>query len=775
MRIQRYGLVRGGCLAVFLCAVAALAHAQGVLTLSRGSTVSTMAGTGVFGYSGDGGIATSATLASPSAVAYDVFGNIYIADARNHVIRKIAAALSTSAGPVITTVAGSGEQGFSGDGGPATKARLDTPTGIAVNILGILYIADSHNHRIRMVDESGKITTIAGTGAASFGGDGGPASKAQLSLPSGVAVDDGNNLYVTDTNNQRIRRIGKDGTITTFAGNGQQSYGGDGGAATAASLDSPVSVAVDRVGNVYIADRHNHCIRRVDTGGTISTLAGRADIDRFAGGFAGDGGNATEAALSRPGGVAVDRDGSVYVADTNNHRIRQVANGVIATVAGNGKQMFAGDNGSATGASLDTPQAVAIGFYNRNIAIVDRGNQRVRSILPGPLSFGKQMIGGIRVLQSVTLSNSGNAPLQVQQAAFSGPFEIAMQDCSTSLPITIAAGGSCTVDIAFSPVVAGSASGKVVFSGSGFAPQTLQLEGTGTLAVTATSLTSDLKFAYLGTPVTFTANVYAVISGIPTGKVEFVDSQFGTIYTATLDSTGKAIFKTDSLPHATYQMVARYLGDNSYSSSTSAAVQVEIVDAGFLISTPSGGGTGSGGSGSSSGSGGTGGSEVPTQVITSGQAAKFGFTIQAQGAPMQVPVVFSAQGLPAGATATFNPPSITPGLTPSAFAMTIQTPKPATTSHLRGVGAAPFAFGVLLLPLAAGRRNRRATLLRMTLICLLLLSVVGGIGIMTSCGSVQDGFMANPPKDYTITVVGTATNSAGTTMQRIATVKLTVK
>lgn len=771
MRIPVGGFARGLCLAVLCGAISTFAPAQGILTISPGRTVSTSAGTGSVGLSGDNGPGTSAALASPSAVAYDAGGNLYIADARNHVIRKVDAA------GVITTVAGSGEQGFSGDGGSATQARLDTPTGIAVDIQGTLYIADSHNHRIRKV-AGGVITTVAGTGTAGFGGDGGAATQAQLSLPSGVAVDKDGNLYVADTNNQRIRRIGSNGIITTFAGNGEQSYGGDGGAATAASLDLPASVAVDLAGIVYIADRHNHCIRRVDTGGRISTLAGRADIDRFAGGFTGDGGSATEAALSRPGGVAVDRDGSVYVADTNNHRIRQVANGVITTVAGNGKQMFAGDNGAPVGASLDTPQAVAFSSISGNIGIVDRGNQRVRSILPpAPLRFGDQAAGSSSVTQSVTLSNTGNAPLRVQPA-FTGPFGIALEENCGRPSITIAAGGSCKVYIAFSPVVAGSASGKVVFSGSGLAPQTLQLEGTGTLAGTTTSLTSDLKTAYLGTPVTFTASVTAATSGIPTGKVEFYDSQSRTvIYTATLDSTGKVIFKTDSLPTARYQMVARYLGDSRYSLSTSAAVELVIASSpGFVINpVTTGGGSGSGGSGSSSGSGGSSSPEVPMQVVTAGQAATFGFTIQAQAAPMQVPVVFSALGLPAGAKATFNPPSITPGLTPSGFTMTIQAPRPATTSHLRGVGAAPFAFGVLLLPLAAGRRTRRATLLRMTLICLLLLSVVGGIGIMTGCGGVRDGFMANPPQDYTITVIGTATSSTGTTMQRIATVKLTVQ
>jgi sugar lactone lactonase YvrE len=334
--------------------------------------ITTVAGNGTAGFSGDGEPATVASLFHPTGVAVDRSGNLYIADRDNHRIRKVDPA------GVITTLAGSGTAGFSGDGGPATAAELANPTGIAV--IGFanpsIYIADFSNHRVRKVDSAGFITTVAGNGLAGFSGDGGPATAASLADPFAVAVDVSGNLFIADRDNQRIRKVDIDGVITTVAGNGMAGFSGDGGSATAASLYFPFGVAVDDAGNLYIADRNNQRIRRVDPAGVITTVAGNGTA-----GFSGDGGPAFIAALSFPSGVAVDNAGNLYIADQNNQRIRRVdPAGVITTVAGNGSFGFFGDGGPATAASLAFPIGMVVDGAD-NLYIADHLNQRIRLVV----------------------------------------------------------------------------------------------------------------------------------------------------------------------------------------------------------------------------------------------------------------------------------------------------------------------------------------------------------------------------------------------------------
>jgi sugar lactone lactonase YvrE len=271
----------------------------------------TVAGNGSAGFSGDGGPATSAQLNQPRCVALDEVGDLYIGDSVNNRIRKV-----NTAG-IIITVAGNGSGGCSGDGGPATSAQLGYPDGVAFDNAGNLYFVD-RNFRIRKVDIIGTITTVAGNGNIGDSGDGGPALSAQLYYPSGVAVDTAGNIYFATTMAARIRKIDKAGTITTVAGKGLAGYSGDGGVATSAQLSGPLDVAVDSAGNLYIADSGNCRIRKVSTSGTITTFAGGNSS-------LGDGGPATAAELNLPCGVAVDAAGNLYIADYNNHRIRKVS------------------------------------------------------------------------------------------------------------------------------------------------------------------------------------------------------------------------------------------------------------------------------------------------------------------------------------------------------------------------------------------------------------------------------------------------------------------
>ena len=358
--------LRRSCPALILAALsAAVAGAQSAGDL----TITTVAGGG--SSLGDGGAATAAQLNNPRGIAVDWAGNLYIADTWNDRIRKVDTA------GLITTVAGSGTNGFSGDGGAATSARLNYPYGVTPDGAGNLYIADSRNHRIRKVDTAGNISTVAGTGTAGFSGDGDEATAAQLNLPGSVVLDRLGNLYIADRLNHRIRKVDTAGVISTVAGSSTTgAFGGDGGAATAARLYDSSGVALDRSGNLYIADRDNRRIRKVDTAGVITTVAGIGT-----GGSLGDGGAATAARLNSPIDVAVDWAGNLFIADDDSHRIRKVDTaGVITTVAGDGTAGFSGDGGAAVAARLNAPEGVAMDRLG-NLYIADTSNNRIRKVV----------------------------------------------------------------------------------------------------------------------------------------------------------------------------------------------------------------------------------------------------------------------------------------------------------------------------------------------------------------------------------------------------------
>ena len=286
-----------------------------ILKVDGAGIITTVAGTGEIGSpdDGEGEPATAAALYQPLGVAVDGAGNFFIADRFGRRIRKVDGA------GILTTVAGTGARGFSGDGGPATDAALNSTNGVAVDGAGNLFIADSGNNRIRKVDGAGIITTVAGGGGRGFSGDGGPATAAALRFPLGVAVDGAGNLFIADSSNNRIRKVDGAGIITTVAGTGAFGFSGDGGPATDAALGFPEGVAVDGAGNLFIANASSRRIRKVDGAGTITTVAGTGAF-----GFSGDGGPATAAALASPIGVAVDGAGNLFIADEDNRRIRAV-------------------------------------------------------------------------------------------------------------------------------------------------------------------------------------------------------------------------------------------------------------------------------------------------------------------------------------------------------------------------------------------------------------------------------------------------------------------
>ncbi len=447
-------------------------------------TIQTIAGTGTAAFTGDNGPAVQAAIAFPAAIALARDGAILFADARNHRIRRIAV------DGTIDTIAGNGSAGFAGDGGPAQHAALNFPTGLAIDLQGRVFIADTQNHRVRMIAADGSISTIAGGSAAAFSGDGGLAVDALLRSPGGIAIDLSGNLYVADAGNARVRRIDTDGVIVTIAGNGSFGSSGDAGPALEAGL-VPAAVAVDAANNVYVTEADSRRVRRIDSKGVIWPFLGDGNVV----GSNGDGGPALSASLRFPVGVAVDVEGNVYVTDVADNRIRKVSTeGIVSTVAGGGSGTgFSGDGGPATDASLLNPRAAAVDTAG-NLFIADSNNQRIRRVGAKHLALD----AADRFVWFVPLANDvahqgflrvSNPQSQPVTASFWGIDEEGVRSSGT-IVATLPASGSLqfnSIDLASGNEAKGL-SGRL---GEGFGSWTLVTRSSATLEPTAYIRTPD--------------------------------------------------------------------------------------------------------------------------------------------------------------------------------------------------------------------------------------------------------------------------------------------
>lgn len=466
------------------------------LNNSKAQLISTIGGTGTPGFNGDGITAITAELNYVGGVAVDDSGNVYIADYSNQRIRKIEHGTG-----IISTIAGTGTGGYNGDNILATSAEVNGPFGVAVDTTGNVYIADAFNNRIRKITYStGMISTIAGTGVSGYNGDGILATTAQVAIPFGVSVDDTNNVYISDLNNNRIRKITvSTGYITTIAGTAVQGYNGDGIDATTAELNGPTHVAFDANGNVYIADYHNNRVRKITKStGLISTIAGNGTQ-----GYNGDGIDATTAELNQPSELAVDAAGNVYVTDYGNFRVRKIAvsNGYISTYAGTGVQGYNGDGIAATTAELNFPYGLAIDNFG-NIYIGDQENNRVREVsacappaMPGPINGPVSVCHGAVATYSISSVTGATSYTWILPNGWTGSSTTTSITVTTDLSgmITVTANDSC-----------GNSVAQTLYVTVVFAPPVITIIGNDTVCQGSTQIYYTSPQSSQGTTFTWT-------------------------------------------------------------------------------------------------------------------------------------------------------------------------------------------------------------------------------------------------------------------------------
>jgi len=695
-----------------------------VVEISIGGTMAVVAGSGTQGFAGDGGSATAAQLNAPMSVAVAADGTLYIADTGNQRIRAVR-------GGNITTFAGNGARGFGGDGENATAAALNHPVALALDSSGALLVCDQDNERIRRI-AAGQITTVAGNGTQGFAGDGGAAASAELNEPAGIAVSADGRIFIADTNNQRIRVVGANGGISTFAGTGVAGIGGDGGPASAAQLNRPAGVAFDGANDLFIADEDNQRLRRVSPDGTITTIAGSGLQ-----GASAEGATAVSSAQNQPVGAAVSVFGWPLIADPQNHAVQILFTDGRLYSPGGMSARATTVTASAPNAVYGTAQSsVAVtgspGIPLGSVQIAE-GATRIAgaSLAQGAASIALPTLGAGTHTLTATYAGDGLHPssttsttIVVSPAQVTATATGASVSYGAPLPALTGAltgvlpqdqNNVAAVFTASAPPMApvGSYPITAALTGSASANYTLSSSANaGTLTVVPATTTATLappSAAYAALPLQLTAHVASTTSGIPTGTVEFLDTGI-VVGTASLVNGSASAIELDPST-GSHTLSVAYSGDKNFRASTSANV-IQAVNAmpDFTVAV----------AGSSQ------------QTVIAGSSANFNLTVGSQSAPFTGAVTLSASGLPAGATVSFSPPAVVPGASSAAVTMTVATR--ATTAH--NEGAAPelaFASGAVFLLLVRRRRNV------LSLLAVLLVAGLfglGGCGARTASESV---------------------------------------
>ena len=723
--------------------------------------LSIIAGNGLQGFSGDGGAATSAELNAPQGVAVGPDGTLYIADTGNGRIRAVS-------GGMITTFAGTGSVGFGGDGVAATSAMFRSPNALAIDASGALLVCDSGNERVRRIS-AGLIQTAAGNGVQGFAGDGGAATNAELDTPMGLAVGSDGRIFLADSHNQRIRVVAPNGIISTFAGNGVAGYAGDGGPAMLAELAMPRGLMVTSSGAVIFADSNNQRLRMVDASGVITTIVGSGVQ-----GAATDGTSTATVAMNSPRGVALSTFGSPVYADALNQLVREsVANGSVYVPAGLAPARTTLVTLSASPNNGQTDAAVTVsgpaGMTQGSVELMDAGTIVTQTTLaggsamfapqtlpPGTQSFYAAYLGdGVNPAStSATVTvNSGLAMITATANSASVEYGLAIPLLTGTLTGALPQPGSVVVTFTtmagwLSP--AGSYPIVATLSGPASANYTLLMSAaSGALqivpAATVTAEQPLTQASYAGLPLLLSAGVGSTTQGVPTGTVTFLDN--GTVVTTVPLMNGSASGTYLSPGTGAHSLVASYGGDGNFLASASQA-QTAIVSAMPDFTMAMSGST--------------------TQTVAGGDVANYGMTVGSQSGAFTGVVDFSAIGLPAGATVSFSPPQVVPGTALVSVTMSVQTSATLLATEWRRMSSAVLAglaFPIWML----GRRRRKGP--RVVALCGLLMGMLAIAG----CGARSISTPLLGGKTYALTVTGTSTNLVGSVISHSAQVTLVVE